>query len=156
MNGETHRMVGLATGAGYAAFQAKEQPGIGLVMEMLGGGVGGFWGGRLPDDLEPAISSWHRDSAHSVSVGAGIVAAMRTKVPAWQDFCREQAEAQRQKQVAATHPFIQFLHSLAVMFWHFLAGFVNGVGPGYLSHLALDCITPRSIPMFPSFSSLAA
>ena len=155
MNGETHRYVGMATGAGYAAFQAKEQPGFGLAMEMFGGGVGGFYGGQLPDIFEPGISSWHRATAHSATIGAGI-AAMRAKAMAWESYCREQAEIQRQKQLASTDPIIQLLHSMAVMFWHFLAGFVNGAGAGYLSHLALDAITPRSIPVFPSFGFLAA
>jgi len=63
--GETHRCVGLASGVGYAAFQAKEQSSLGLAAEVAGGALGGYWGGKLPDVFEPAIHSWHRSLAHS-------------------------------------------------------------------------------------------
>ena len=33
------------------------------------------------------------------------------------------------------------------LFWRALAGFVNGLAAGYISHLVLDAGTPRSIPL---------
>jgi membrane-bound metal-dependent hydrolase YbcI (DUF457 family) len=36
------------------------------------------------------------------------------------------------------------------MFWRFAAGFANGLAAGYVSHLALDAATPRSLPLLVS------
>ena len=33
-----------------------------------------------------------------------------------------------------------------VLFWHVLAGLLGGLRAGYLSHLALDAVTPMSLP----------
>jgi len=54
-------------------------------------GLGGVYGGRLPDVLEPATSSWHRSLAHSGAAGGAIVAT-RSALMEWQKFCRERAE----------------------------------------------------------------
>ncbi len=60
-DGKTHKLVGAGTGAVYAGFRAKEQSNQNWCIEVAGGAVGGYVGGQLPDVLEPAISSWHRD-----------------------------------------------------------------------------------------------
>ncbi len=40
-----------------------------------------------------------------------------------------------------------FFSKLVELFWWFLAGVLNGLAAGYLSHLALDAMTPGSIPV---------
>ncbi len=47
-------------------------------------------------------------------------------------------------------PITQLLLSLFEIFWRLAAGFANGLAAGYLSHLALDAMTPRSIPLLKS------
>ena len=64
-DGKTHKLVGAGTGVVYAAYRAKQQSGPNWWIEVLGGAVGGYCGGLLPDIFEPAISSWHRGVAHS-------------------------------------------------------------------------------------------
>lgn len=39
------------------------------------------------------------------------------------------------------------LLNLFELLWRLAAGFANGLAAGYLSHLALDAVTPRSIPL---------
>jgi len=56
------------------SLSAKEQRVPNWWTEVAGGALGGYVGGLLPDVLEPAISSWHRDVAHSCAAGGGIVA----------------------------------------------------------------------------------
>jgi len=44
-------------------------------------------------------------------------------------------------------PISRLLLSLFELLWRLAAGFANGLAAGYLSHLALDAVTPRSIPL---------
>ena len=77
-NRETHSSVGLVSGLGYAAFEAKGQATLNVVAEIAGGALGGYWGGQLPDWIEPALHSWHRSVAHSGAAGATIVVHARS------------------------------------------------------------------------------
>jgi hypothetical protein len=40
-----------------------------------------------------------------------------------------------------------FLLTIEELMWRFAAGFTNGLAAGYVSHLAPDAATPRSIPL---------
>ncbi len=62
-DGNTHKLVGAGAGAVFAGFRAKEQKDHHWCAEVAGGALGGYIAGQLPDLLEPAISSWHRDVA---------------------------------------------------------------------------------------------
>ncbi len=159
---KTHTVGGVATGMGYSAFRAKEESTQNLVTEMVGGAAGGYVGALLPDVLEPALSSWHRSAAHSCTAGAAIVYS-KDVLSGFEKFCREQGDAcalqhktlqmrpdplQPNGFVAApVDPFILLSLKIAELFWRFLAGFANGLAAGYISHLALDAVTPRSIPL---------
>jgi hypothetical protein len=159
---KTHAYVGLIAGLGYTAFQAKEQSTANFSIEAAGGAFGGWWGGQLPDVFEPATSSWHRCLAHSGTTGAAIVSA-RSKLTGWQDYCRERAESCLLKRealnmvphpsrpdlfvAAPTDQWEHFLLFMQEVLWRFAAGIANGLAAGYVSHLALDATTPRSIPL---------
>jgi hypothetical protein len=161
---ETHSYVGVTAGAGYAAFQAKGQAPLNFLVEVAGGAVGGWYGGLLPDVIEPGTSSWHRSFAHSGTTGTGVVAVMKTTLTDWREFCYERSEYCRiqGEQIvvnmvpdalvpnlfvpAPPDPWTQVGWTLAALFWRFAAGFANGLAAGYVSHLALDALTPRSIP----------
>lgn len=150
----THKIVGAASGAVYAGYKASNQPGS--MIEMIGGGVGGYWGGILPDQLEPALSSWHRNGFHSATAGGGVIYASNM-LSDWATACRLQAERYRAVQTVRdpiTGAFlpvpINLFQKLAELFWSFLAGVLNGFCAGYVSHLALDAVTPRGIPLLGS------
>jgi hypothetical protein len=165
-DGKTHKYVGIAAGAGYAAFQAKEQTPLNLLVEAAGGAFGGWPGAMLPDVFEPGTSSWHRGFAHSCTTGTTIV-SMRSRLMEWEKFCREKAELCRVQAeqtkllemtpdpsrpnlfvLAPTDPLAQLFLKLEELFWRFLAGFTNGLAAGYVSHLALDAfVGERSIPL---------
>jgi len=155
----THIVAGVTAGIGYAAYQAKEQTTPNRLAEIAGGGVGGYLGGVLPDLLEPGISSWHRGTAHSWSAGASIV-SLRNRLIEWEKFCREQAENCKAIPMvpvdaftfvpAPVDPISDLFAKLAELFWRFLAGLANGLAAGYVSHLALDAFTPRSLPLLAS------
>ena len=153
----THQCVGMGAGAVYAGYLAKEQTAVNWWIEVLGGGAGGFVGGWLPDHLEPAVSSWHRDICHSWAAG-GAVVSFREKLIQLGQTCRENAALCRPVPLAPdpqtgvlvpmwNNPLTRLLSELAELFWRFLAGFVNGLAAGHASHLLLDATTPRGIPL---------
>jgi membrane-bound metal-dependent hydrolase YbcI (DUF457 family) len=156
---KTHIVVGITAGVGYAAYQAKEQSMPNRLAEIAGGGLGGYFGALLPDVLEPGVSSWHRGTMHSWSAGASIV-SLRDRLMEWEKLCREKAENCKAIPMVPVDPFTfvpapvdpvsDLFAQLAEFFWRFLAGLANGLAAGYVSHLALDALTLRSIPLLAS------
>ena len=148
-NGREHRRVGFAVG-GFAAFVASDE-GSALwhrLVETLGGMIGGWAGGKLPDILEPAVHGWHRDLAHSMTTAGGIVAGTAKAAASWQCGCRSRAEYfAARRRATGIEPAERLLFVLAELFWRLAAGALVGAAAGYLSHLALDGTTPRSIPL---------
>ncbi|HVA01300.1 MAG TPA: metal-dependent hydrolase [Terriglobia bacterium] len=154
-DGRTHKAIGAGAGMAFALYRAKDQNGQNSLAEVAGGAAGGYIGGLLPDILEPAVSSWHRDVAHSWAAGGAII-SLNNWLSAWETACRENAEKCRAIPMVArgagfvpvtVDPLAQFLSTIAELFWRFLAGLLNGLVAGYVSHLALDAATPRSIPL---------
>jgi len=155
-DGRTHKLVGAGAGAVYAGYRAKEESDPHWWIEVAGGAFGGYLGGMCPDVLEPAISSWHRGTAHSCAAGGGIV-VLKNGLKAFGDACRESAENCKAIEMiqqgnvfvpAILDPFSLVVLGIFELLWRFLAGFVNGFAAGYVSHLVLDAtIGKRSIPL---------
>ena len=161
-NRRTHRKVGRVTRAVMLPTgQRIRRWGISLP-ESIGGAIGGDVGAMAADWLEPAVSSWHRGTAHSCAAG-GVVLSLGGTLAQAEVYCRAQAErkaAQRSALEMVPHPtlpnvfvpapgnVLTDLWLLACeLFWRALAGFTNGMAAGYISHLVLDAGTPRSIPL---------
>ena len=154
-----HQCVGAGSGGVYAGFRAKDQQGSSYWIEVIGGICGGYTVATLPDKLEPAVSSWHRGPFHSVTTG-GVVVSVSGKLAEWGRICREKADACRivpQVENIQTGEWIplprtpveEFMAQIAELFWRFLAGFLNGLAAGYVSHLVLDAVVgTRGIPFF--------
>lgn len=81
---------------------------------------GGIVGAKLPDILEPAIHSHHRAFFHSLVMAGGIAWAI-------QKILSRSRETPGQRLFRAA---------------------VLGIAVGYVSHLALDALTPRGLPIF--------
>jgi hypothetical protein len=161
-NRRTHRKVGRIAGGVCAAHRAKDQKVGHFITESIGGVVGGDFGAMIADWLEPAISSWHRGTAHSCATG-GLILSLGDTLAQAEVYCRAQAEvkaAQRSAVEMVPHPTLPNMFVPAPgcvltnlwllaceLFWRGLAGFANGVAAGYISHLVLDAGTPRSIPL---------
>jgi membrane-bound metal-dependent hydrolase YbcI (DUF457 family) len=145
-NGRTHAVVGMISGAGAVYLLSADQPEGSRVLELCGGLLGGYVGGKLPDWLEPAYCSWHREFAHSVTAGVSVFELGRRFVCSWEDWCRQRANEIefRRAQLPPGSPQA-YLFGLAELFLRMLAGFLAGLVAGYVSHLALDAGTPRGI-----------
>jgi membrane-bound metal-dependent hydrolase YbcI (DUF457 family) len=159
-DGVTHKLAGTGSGLIFAAYRANGQSPGDWIVELAGGAIGGYVGGILPDVLEPAISSWHRGTAHSYVSGATLATCVYRTLSDWETACRGQAQNCRAIRMsrtpggtfvaASSGPLHQLLSSAAELFWRLLAGFLSGLVAGYVSHLALDATTPRSIPLIGS------
>jgi hypothetical protein len=161
-NRRTHKRVGRVAGAVYAAHRAKDQKAGRFITETIGGAIGGDIGAMAADWLEPAVSSQHRSTAHSCAAG-GVVLSLGDTLAQAEIFCRAQAERKAMQRGAlemVPHPTLQNVFIPAPgsvltnlwllaceLFWCAVAGFVNGLAAGYISHLVLDAGTPRSIPL---------
>lgn len=144
-NCRTHTLVGAAAGAGLAAYHARNEASEHRLLEIAGGVLGGVWGGRLPDILEPATSPCHRDLAHSCLT---LFAAGALTLEDWRRSCRERAEDYRRRlEDPALTSAAQLLYTVVEFFWRFTAGVLTGVQVGYASHLVLDGCTPSGLPL---------
>ena len=81
-NRRAHTFAGAAFGGTTASLLARDQGPGHRLLEALGGALGGTWGGRLPDLIEPALHPGHRSVAHAlVPAGvAGVVGVPRLRV----------------------------------------------------------------------------
>lgn len=100
-----------------ASCSSKEDPG--WLANPVTGALLGKAAGRLPDIIEPALSPHHRKLFHSWAVFAGMGLAVKAAYD-WQP------EEEYQKT----------LRWIAII-----------AGAGYLSHLLLDSLTKRSLPL---------
>ena|SRR2546422_581835 len=140
-----HTLAGAVAGGGYAYYRARGESDTSRLLEAAAGVASGALAGCLPDILEPARTPNHRGAAHSVATGY-IVAAM--ELDEWSRHCRGRAEHYRQRQLQqGLEPIRRALYWLAEMLWRLAAGCLNGLQAGYASHLALDMLTPRTLPL---------
>ena len=134
-NRDEHDVLGGLIGVVSAFVAAAKQGREPHPLELLGGVLGGVAGSRLPDAFEPAVHPNHRQFAHSVTFALGTGA---TVAPA--GFRAQQSLAEQAEQIAETDPV-----SAALL--RVFGGMAAGAAPGYLSHLAADARTPKSIPL---------
>lgn len=119
---------------------------VDLAAQLVGGYLSGrHLGSPLPDVFEPATSSHHRSTMHSVAVTGLVAYGGATQVVEVAETLRRSAEehaalAQSQPEQANQHQLLRLLKNVA-------AGAAIGVPAGYISHNLADSWTPRSIPL---------
>lgn len=69
------------------------------------------------------------------------------QLPAWQFSFRNKADYYTQKRAASTELLPQIGYGFLEFLLRFLAGVLAGLLAGYASHLALDSLTPSSLPI---------
>lgn len=147
-NHKDHKGIGIVAGAIAAAYTTPaEVTGMLAIAEFAGGGFGGAFGASLPDILEPATSSHHRKFFHAI-VPAGVTIKLGTgAVLSVQKHLRTQAMALMGEAEIEPDPWRRLGLQLQAMTVAALAGAVVGSAAGYVSHLALDAMTPRGLPL---------
>lgn len=146
-NRDVHLQVGAVSGVAYAAYHACGQPGPYILAEAAGGLVGGIGGGLLPDWIDTPCSPRHRAEAHSMSITGTVGYYVNQQLPQWQANLRAEAQRYAQLRAASTSVLPQIGYSALELIFRFLSGLLAGLLAGYASHLALDSLTPSSLPI---------
>jgi hypothetical protein len=146
-NRTVHLRVAAASGVAYATYQAGGQPRPHVFAEAAGGSVGGMGGGLLPDLIDTPCSPRHRAEAHSMSITSSVRYSIREQLPTWQSGLREEARRYAQLREASPSLLPQIGYGALEFILRFLAGLLAGLLAGYASHLALDSLTPSSLPI---------
>lgn len=146
-NRDVHIPVGGVSGGAYAAYRAWGLSGPQLLVETAAGVIGGFGGGMLPDAIDAPLCPRHRAAAHSVSVTGAFGYLLNQGLPEWQESLRNQGQHYGHLRAASTSVVPQIGYGLLELLCYFLSGALAGLLAGYASHLALDSLTPSSLPI---------
>ena len=146
-NRRAHTIAGSAFGGTTAFLLAHDQDPGHRLLEALGGALGGAWGGRPPDLIEPALHPGHRSVAHALVPAFATGAAGVPRLRVGQQHVRRRADGCHARRDAATTTLEQLLWWLAEMACRIVAGAMAGAAAGYVSHLLLDAATPRGLPL---------
>ena len=146
-NRDVHLPIGALSGAAYATYHALGQPGPYILAEAAGGMLGGIGGGLLPDWIDTPCYPRHRAEAHSMSITGTVGYYMNQQLPQWQANLRAEAQRCAQLSAASTSLLPQIGYSALELIFRFLSGLLAGLLAGYASHLALDSLTPSSLPV---------
>lgn len=136
-NRDVHLRIGAVSGAAYATYHAWGQPGPYVLAEAAGGLVGGIGGGLFRDWIDTPCSPRRRAEAHSMSITGTVGYFMNQQLPQWQANLRAVSPA--------LLPTIGYGVLESIL--RFLSGLIGGLLAGYASHLALDSLTPSSLPI---------
>lgn len=146
-NRATHAKAAIPSGAAFAGYRARRQRRSHQIVETVGGTVGGYIGGRLPDLIDPPDCPNHRGIGHSVFSITIAGTIIYKKLADWQEWYRDLADDAKLRADNTTDQLWKAFFLLAEFVLRFIAGMIAGVIGGYASHLALDFMTPCSLPL---------
>lgn len=147
-NRNVHSVVGVIAGSSYSLYLSKGQERESRMWEAIGAGIGGHLGSRLPDIINPATHTGHRAFAHSLVAGTVSAASANEIASSWTKTFREIADTLKDKsQCEGNSQFERDMYLILEVFTRIAAGIGPGLVAGYVSHLALDATTRRSLPV---------
>ena len=144
-NRETHAAIGIGAGTAATIFVAWEEPNFEQFCYVIGGAVGGYFGSSFPDLLEPADNPNHRKFFHSI-VFNGLLAGSLFISKILYSGARKIAKCGWDKMQTTENPIEKFFWWSCSVTVLVLAGAWTGMTVGYLSHVAADSMTAKSIP----------
>lgn len=147
-NGRVHGRVGAATGAAAAWLASTSEPDYARALAVVGGGFGGWAGGRLPDHLEPAVHPNHRDLCHSLGTSGALAwGAAKTFKGVRDDMFAHAARLRDCRRSLPPDDSRRFWLGLEEGLTYLLFGALVGAPVGYLGHVAMDFATPKCVPL---------
>jgi hypothetical protein len=145
---KTHQRISTIAGAGLGFYLARECPLDAAAVRIAAAIFATRIGGALPDIIEPANSSWHRGTAHSLAVGGGLTWAALQHLPRAIAGLDEAARQLRRERLALVpgdpNGSSMLLEEMAL---HAVTAVVAGLVLGYVLHLAADGCTSRGLPL---------
>ena len=142
-----HQKTGGPVGALAALGFAAEQPPALALVEIIGGWYAGERCASLPDAIEPATSSHHRNVAHGMVPTAYASTLAFQNVGNLQSSLRTSARQCFQTAQASQDGLQQLVCSVVGVLLHFAAGAAPAVPASYAAHVMLDAATPRGVPL---------
>jgi len=137
--GIVHKPVGTASGLVAAMVVIGERRSNYNLVLLLASGLGGWYGGTFPDVLDPPDSPNHRAFFHSVTCNGGLALSVgKPLVGKLQKLVDDAYALPDSNDGAINWDKIVRL---------FIAGALVGFAAGYASHIALDMLTARSLPI---------
>ena len=82
-----------------------------------------------------------------MSITGGIGYFLNEQLPEWQKSLRNQGHHYAQLRAASPSLLPQIGYGILEFLCYFLSGALAGLLAGYASHLALDSLTPSSLPI---------
>jgi hypothetical protein len=146
-NYEQHKRLSGTVGGISALVCARDQPPLLMLAEVCGGWVAGQYVGTWADVAEPATSSHHRNVCHALAPSAYGAMLVFQQVGPIQTALRSQAQTCFMLAATTSDGFDRCVNVAMGLFLHVLAGTVPAIPAGYLSHIALDASSPRSVPV---------
>jgi len=136
-NRNVHLPVGRAAGVATAGYLAKDEDWFLILLRASGGYLGGKAGALAPDIIDPSSNGPnHRSIGHGIVplssialLGKDALTGLRNKLMEWAE-----------KFDRGRFPVFTWL-------CHFAIGLIDGFLAGYLSHVALDSMTPKGLPV---------
>lgn len=146
-NRPIHIATSTPAGLGYALFKANGQNGLATLLEVAGGAIGGYYGGILPDCIDPPFHPCHRSIGHGLFPVFAGASLWHQGLDCWQDHLRRLADQRALYRLSSADSITAAWHMAAEWALRLLAGFLAGIGAGYVTHVALDFGTPRCLPL---------
>lgn len=141
LNRDFHLRAGVAAAAVYAIRHARDQQAHCVVVEAVGGTVGGIGGGLLPDWIDTPCSPQHRAEAHSLGISGTAGYYVSDQMSALQASLRSQTQHYAQLRTTSSDLMPQIGFGLSELLFRFLVGALAGLLAGYASHLELDLLS---------------
>ena len=146
-NGKLHAAVGGTVGGGFAYITAVQQPPPQVVLEIIGGCFGGVVGAKAPDWVDPPTSPNHRGIGHGAIPVSVVAKWYLDNLQSWQTECRVMVEDHARYRNQSQTDLERMWHGFLEMMFRLFAGFLAGLPAGYLSHIGLDVLTPKCLPV---------
>lgn len=99
-----HIATSTPAGAGYAFYKANQQNGLARAVEALGGALGGYCGGILPDCIDPPFHSGHRSLGHGLVPVAAAGTIWNQVLDGWQNQLRRIADEHNYRRSLSADP----------------------------------------------------
>ena len=146
----THVKAGIISGAAAVVIcnHVENKP-VMSVADLVGGIAGGYFGGRLPDLIDPSKIGGpnHRSHGHGLVQNSALATWVFDNLQEFRKKCFEKASELESKAKEFVDDAKAILWNLGAIFLRLLAGFAVGAIAGIISHLALDSFTKKGLPL---------
>lgn len=146
-NRKDHLLLGGIAGVGVCLAAAAIKGQKPTLIELIGSTLSGVIAATVPDWLEPATHPNHRAFFHSLAFATVGLPPLWTGLRQAREEQLRAAEACEWQATIAPNAQVANAWREQAGFCRLQAGILLGAIPGYVSHLAADALTPKSLPL---------